>query len=170
MKKWLVAAILLYALPLIAQTYEWTDERGTVNFTEDLGKVPPKYRKKAKLIGEESGAPQVTEETEPAKGKGAEGKGKGSEARAEKKVYGGKDEKVWREEFGRANADLKAAEKDEAELRARISDTSRMSRTEYLTIQNSLKHAEFRVQDLKKKLDQLNARADKADLPGDLRQ
>lgn len=169
MKKWLIAAILLYSLPLLAQTYEWTDEHGTVNFSEDLGRVPKKFRKNARVIGDEGGAPQITEEDVSPKGKVPEGKGK---VAAEKKapIYAGKDEKAWREEFGRINADLKAALKDQSDLKARLSDTSKMSRTEYLTVQNTLKHADFRVQELKNKLDQLNDRANRADVPAELRQ
>lgn len=170
MKKWLVAAILLYALPLIAQTYEWTDDRGTTSFTEDLGKVPSKYRKKAKVVGaDESGAPQVTEEAAPVKEKG-EPKGKGAEAREEKKVYAGKDEKAWHTDFVTVTAELKSSEQDMRDLQSRLADTSRMSRTEYLSIQTSLRHAEFRSKELNKKLEALNSQADKAGVPAELRQ
>jgi hypothetical protein len=34
------------------QTYKWTDEHGRVSFTDDLSKVPEKYRKSAVHIGE----------------------------------------------------------------------------------------------------------------------
>ena len=52
MKKLLVLLLLLYPLSASAETYQWVDERGTTNFAEDLGKVPKKYRKKAKRLGE----------------------------------------------------------------------------------------------------------------------
>jgi hypothetical protein len=35
-----------------AQTYKWTDENGSVSFTDDPSKVPEKYRKSAIRIGE----------------------------------------------------------------------------------------------------------------------
>ncbi|NWG03601.1 MAG: DUF4124 domain-containing protein [Syntrophaceae bacterium] len=35
-----------------AQTYKWTYEQGRVRFTDDLSKVPEKYRKSAVRIGE----------------------------------------------------------------------------------------------------------------------
>jgi hypothetical protein len=35
-----------------AQTYKWTDENGRISFTDDLSKVPEKYRKTAVRIGE----------------------------------------------------------------------------------------------------------------------
>ena len=66
MKKLLVLLLLLYPLSAVAVTYEWTDEKGTVNFTEDLGNVPKKYRKKVKVLGaDEGGAPQIIESAEP---------------------------------------------------------------------------------------------------------
>jgi hypothetical protein len=38
--------------------YEWTDDRGVVNVTDDLSKVPDKYRSRAKKLGS-SGAGQA---------------------------------------------------------------------------------------------------------------
>ena len=65
-----VAIILLFAVPVFAETYKWVDDRGTVNFADDLGSVPKKYRKKVKVLGgDEGNAPQVTEIEEPTKGK-----------------------------------------------------------------------------------------------------
>ncbi len=37
-----------------AETYSWTDEHGTIHFTEDFGKVPQKFRSKAKRENETS--------------------------------------------------------------------------------------------------------------------
>jgi len=166
MKKLLVLLLLLYPLSASAQTYQWTDQRGTVNFTEDLGKVPKKYRKKVKVLGgDESGAPQVTESSEQVKGKTMDA----GTPKEKKPLYGGKDESTWRKEFAAAKGELQAAEKELADFRGRQGDTSKMSRSEYLAIQNSIKHDEFRVQDLKKKLDLLRVNADKAGVPMDLR-
>lgn len=165
MKKLLLLLLLIYPLTALAETYEWVDERGTVNFAEDLGKVPKKYRKKAKRLGgdepaAESAAPAAAPEA--AKAKGVEEKG-------EKKIYGGKDELAWRREFLQANSNLQSAQTELDTLKLRLSDTSRMSRSEYLIIQNSIKHAEVRVQELQKKLDQLNSSADRYDVPADFR-
>jgi hypothetical protein len=166
MKKLLVAMLLLYPLSALAQTYEWTDERGTVNFTEDLGKVPKKYRKKVKVFGgEESDAPQTTLITEPVKGKP-----KGDEAQKGKRLYGDKDESAWRNEFSAARSDLQRTESELAELRGRLSDTSKMPRAEYLAIQSTIKRDESRLKDLQKKLDQLRESADRAGVPMEFRQ
>jgi hypothetical protein len=166
MKKLLVVLLLLYPLSASAQTYQWTDERGTVNFTEDLGKVPKKYRKKVKVLGlDESGVPQVIESTEPGKGRTKElGTPKDNKA-----LYGGKDEAAWRNEFATAKRELKVTEQELADLRGRMGDTSKMSRSEYLALQNTINHNEFRVQELRKRLDLLREKADKAGVPADLR-
>ena len=158
MKKLLVVLLLLYPLSAIAVTYEWTDESGTVNFTEDLGNVPKKYRKRAKVLGaDESGAPKIIESGEPEKGAPKE---LGSQK--EKKALEAKKEEALRNEYGIAKENLMATEQDIADLRARLGDTSRMSRSEYLTLQNTLKQDEFRAQEQRKKLEQLRVKAEKA--------
>ncbi len=169
MKKLLVLMLLLYPLSAVAQTYEWTDDRGTVNFSEDLGKVPKKYRKKVKRWDSgDSGAPESTVIAEPAKGK-AKGEAKVEEPPKGKKLYGGKDEATWRNEFAAANAELRQAESELAELRGRLGDTSKMSRSEYLMIQGNIKNDESRVQQQRKKLDLLRETADRLGVPAEFR-
>ena len=41
-------AVFLFSPHVAAQTYEYVDEKGTVTFTDDLVKVPPKYQEQAK--------------------------------------------------------------------------------------------------------------------------
>ena len=169
MKKLLVAMLLLYPLSALAQTYEWTDQRGTVNFTEDLGKVPKKYRKKVKVIGgEETGAPQTTV-LEPEKGKG-KAKVKDDDSAKGKKLFGGKDETAWHKEFQSAKGELQQTEASLAELKGRLGDTSKMSRSEYLSVQSSIKNLEFRLQQQQKKLDLLGESADRLGVPQEYRQ
>ena len=164
MKKLLVLLLLLYPLSAIAETYQWTDERGTVNFAEDLGKVPKKFRKKAKRLGADAEPVQIINESsaDPAKAKK-------DEPEAGKKLYGGKDEAAWRREFSQAEFNLKNAETDLATLKGRLRDTSTMSRSEYLSIQNSIRYAEDRVQTQRKRLEQLQESADRLGVPAEYR-
>ena len=165
MKRLLVAMLLLYPVCAAAETYEWTDERGTVNFTEDLGKVPKKYRKKAKVLGvDDSAAPMSSVSPEPGLAKP-----KVDDSQPVRKLYGGRDESAWRRDFLAANHDLQSAETELAALRDRLRDTSKMSRSEYLSIQNTIKHAEARVLERRRKLDLLREKADRFDVPLDLR-
>ena len=52
----------------LATMYQWTDEHGTVGFTDDLQRVPPEHRKSAKRLEEKSSrtmlaAPTITNPT-----------------------------------------------------------------------------------------------------------
>lgn len=154
MKRLLVMMLLLYPMSAAAETYQWTDEQGTVNFAEDLGKVPKKFRKKARRLGaEESSVPQVTETTEQVQGKSK------SVEDQKAKLYGGKNESAWRRDFVVANLDLQQSEAELVDLRRRLIDTSKMSRSEYLNIQASIKHSESRLEQRKKRLDLLTESA-----------
>jgi hypothetical protein len=156
MKKLLVLLLLLYPLSAIAVTYEWTDQSGTVNFNEDLGKVPKKYRKKVKILGaDEGGAPQVIDE--PVKGKAKE-----TAAPKEKNAPGGKGDAGLRGEYAIAKANVQATEDELTDLRGRLGDTSKMSRTEYLSLQNTIKQEDYRLQEQKRKLESLREAAKRA--------
>lgn len=54
-----------------AETYSWTDEHGTIHFTEDLGKVPQKFRGRVKVESEtgssqeEKSATKATDKAPP---------------------------------------------------------------------------------------------------------
>lgn len=166
MRTLIVALLLVYPLSASAQTYEWTDDRGTVNFTEDLGKVPKKFRKKVKVRDDDGGAPQITEEiSEPVPSRTRDA----GALKQQKPSYGGKDETAWRNEFAAAKSRLQAAERELVELRGRMGDTSKMSRSEYLSIHNTIKYSELRVLDLRGKLELLGQSADQAGVPAELR-
>lgn len=179
MKVFMTLVLLFCAVPVSAEIYQWVDDKGTVSFVDDLGKVPAKYRQKAKVVGaEESGVPQVTDLSEalPDKGKkeGSADKtasGSASEQAKKKQVkYGGKDGKAWRTEFYQAKNELKSAEKHVVSLNDKLADTSKMTRNEYVGLQNSLKFAESRVAELKKSLETLNEAADRAEVPVEFRE
>ena len=50
MKK-LFLVLMLAATVAQAETYKWTDNEGTVHFSESFGEVPANYRKSAKPLG-----------------------------------------------------------------------------------------------------------------------
>lgn len=177
MKKLAVALLLMaFTVPAMAETYTWTDDSGTMNFTEDFGRIPKKYRKKARKVGDESApaAPVETRETPKQKRAdspadlGAQGN---SAAKAEKSLqYGGKSADEWKRQFAALRGELKSAETQLVETRRRLDDTSKMSRSEYLGLQISIRNVEKRVLDLRGKLQELEAEAAKAEVPADLRE
>jgi len=67
-----VLVLLVLETPCFGQMYKWVDEKGTVHFTDDLSKVPEKYRREAesrKTI-EETSAPEPSQKPmSPASGK-----------------------------------------------------------------------------------------------------
>ena len=181
MKKTLLLLTLLsFAVPAMGATYTWVDDQGTTNFSDDLGSIPKKYRKKAKVLGgEEEEQPPAQEQEQKVKPKeqgqpgasGAEHRGAEPVAGQEKKGadFGGKSGSAWKAEFGRVNADLKAAEEQLVQLRGRLANTGGMSRGEYLSIQATIRNAESRVLELRKKRDDLAAAAERAKVPGEYR-
>ena len=178
MKTALISAILvLFALPVLAVTYEWEDSQGTINFTEDPGSIPKQYRKKAKILGAEeevaSPEPGVVKD-EPKSGSEARGKGEAPEQTAgenkeKKKMYGGKSAETWKRDFAQINGNINAEEDQLSELKERIKDTSKMSRDEYRSIQMGINATESRLQRLRGKLAALTEEANRADLPAELR-
>ena len=168
----LVVTMMLFTMPALAVTYEWEDAQGTVNFTEDLGNVPKKYRMKARIVGDEEPSPTEVKEgiVKPAPKQQSPGNKEGIPVAkpVDKQVYGGKDAAAWKAEFAAANADLRAGEKQLVELRSRLNDTSGMSRTEYLSIQNTIKNVESSVLEQRKKLNALKQEAEKVEVPADL--
>lgn len=172
----LVMTLLLFAVPAVATTYTWEDDQGTVNFAEDYGKIPKKYRQKAKVLGAEEEEQPASVETVPAEkakpnaaAPREASEQPAAEKRDEKALYGGREGKAWRTEFGQLKADLKASEDQLTDLRKRLADTSKMSRTEYLSLQNSIRNLESRILGLREKLADLNSTANKAGVPDEFR-
>ena len=167
----IVALLVLFAIPVEALTYKWVDKEGT-HYTDDLGNIPQKYRKKAIIVGSEEDVAAPDEAKPAAKTKGNEQSQDLTvgEKQARKNIYGGKPAATWKKDFAQINADIKDTEDQLSELRDRIKDTSKMSRAEYVSIQMNINSEEFRLQKLKEKLDALTDEANKADLPADLRE
>ena len=165
--------LILFAFPAWAATYTWEDDQGVVNFTEDLGKVPPKYRKKVKIVGEEELVPSepadAADTTSPAVPTQRSGGGKQGAATTQqnddKTVYGDKELSAWKQEYGVLDADVKAAEKQLVENRIRLKDTSGMSRSDYLSIQATIRSIEDTLVTRRQKRENLKQQATEAGVP-----
>lgn len=175
MKTAIIAAMLvLFAVPVVAVTYQWEDNQGTVNFTEDLGSIPKQYRKKAKVLGAEEEVAPAEPSTKPEVKSGPEGKGRDVDQSAEvkkeqKKLYGGKSGSAWKMEFADIDRQIKYEEEQLGDLKYRINDTSKMSRGEYRSIQMGINNSESRLKRLKERREALSADADRANLPKEFR-
>ncbi len=175
LKKMIVLLVMVcLAVPAQAAIYKWVDHRGTVYFTEDLGKVPPSFRKKVQVInGEGEQAVEVIESAAPEgkkPRKDAAPKEDGQTTKADKKIsYGGKNEDSWRNEFGRLKDELRTNEEYLAETRKRKDDTANLSRRDYLSLQQTEKDVVSRIDSIKRKLQSLTEAADKAGVPKEFR-
>jgi hypothetical protein len=176
LKKLIVLLVMVcLAVPVQAAIYKWVDQRGTVHFAEDLGKVPPAFRKKVQVInGEGEQAVEVTESStpegkKPHKDAAPKEDGQTTKTDKQKVSYGGKDEDSWRSEFGRLKDELRTNEEYLAETRKRKDDTANLSRRDYLSLQQTEKDVVNRIDSIKLKLQSLTEKADKAGVPKGLR-
>jgi len=170
-----IVTLLLLAVPVLcsAEIYKWVNEKGQTGYSDDLGKVPKKYRDKAVVVEKEAQAVEIIEKSEPEKSpkKGAEGKsdadnaGKGKE----KPLFDGTPGEVWKQDFARQKHEVKSLEDQAAGIKERMADGSKISRGEYVTLENTLRDYEVRIGKAKKKLDALNAAAEKAGVPAEFR-
>lgn len=93
----------------LAETYTWTDEQGTVHFTEDPGTVPRKMRNKVRSLDDTVSPPAAspaaktpgagTSEAAPAPGKGEAAAGE---------LYAGKTYEQWKKELADREAAMTA--------------------------------------------------------------
>jgi hypothetical protein len=170
-----MALLLLLAAPALcsAQIYKWVDDKGQVGFADDLGKVPKKYRDSAVVEEKQEQAVEIVEKVTPEKPAGKAGEKKSAsddrEKSKEKSLYGGKDGATWKQDFSRQKFEIKSLEDQAAGIKERMADGSKISRGEYLSLQNTQRDLDVRVAKAKKKLDALNAAADQADLPAEFR-
>lgn len=175
----MVLLLALLALPAVcnAETYQWVDENGQVGFADNLGSVPAKYRKKATLINGQEPAVEVIDKTEAEKAprKGGEartGQSAPGEEKAkakDKPLYDGKDGETWKRDFARQKNDIRALEEQAAATKARLANPGKISRGEYLTLQNTQRDLEYRITAAQKKLEALNDAADRAEVPAEFR-
>lgn len=103
--------IMLWAAPLLAETYSWVDEKGTYNFTEDYSRVPIKYRKSVEKRGDMEVAPSPADAATPAGSTTRNDAGTGGKVESKSSIpeqlFGGKTQTVWQQELTAAQNELK---------------------------------------------------------------
>ncbi len=127
----LAILILLLVLPSISHTaeiYKWVDKDGTLNFADDLEKVPPEYRDQVKR--EEVRDSEKTQTPAP-------GPASVQKPEEEKRDAKGRGEQYWREIVKPWKKQLKQAEEDYKNTNIKIDDAlevvkgSFLSKTQY---------------------------------------
>lgn len=173
-QKFSVGALLLlgmFAGTVGAETYTWVDSSGTTNFTEDISQVPKKYLKKVRVRGDVSpavsgGSERSIETVSPAP---ADTNTPTGSSEKKEVMYGNKTGKSWKAEFDTLRTQIAATDDQISELNTRLGDTSKMSRSDYLGIQSSIRNLQFHRGELEKKLKTLNEQALQAGVPGEFR-
>jgi Domain of unknown function (DUF4124) len=102
--------IISPALVLAQETYQWVDEKGTVHFTDDIGKIPEKYQdqvKKKETPPEPAPSSSIKSPTEKARPAP-------DAADVEKKDILGRGEDWWRDKAMEWKQKLIKAQKDYA--------------------------------------------------------
>jgi hypothetical protein len=168
---------LLFSVPAGAAMYEWTDDKGVVNFTDNPKNIPAKYRNKVKkrpsITGEPTesvpaGTPQPGEspqalEPTPQPGKSV--------------MYGGHDESWWRSRYSNLHQELKALQDGLPTKREDLSAARRkftvyqfpQNRRAYYDLMAEVDKDEARIKDLTNQLESLDVEAARAGVPLDWR-
>ena len=151
--RYFIVTLLLLAAPAIcsAEIYKWVDEKGQIGFADDLGKVPKKYRDNAVIIEKQEQAVEIVEKSEAGKGGTqrdrhqkrtrlmTKGKGRQSHSLAARMARHG----------SRSSPDrrmtIKSLEEQAVGIKERMADGSKISRGEYLTLQNTQRDLEVRI-------------------------
>ena len=162
--------------------YQWTDESGTVNFSDNSRNIPAKYEKGVKIrdaIKAEAAPGQaqnrVTEKTLPATPAGP--------------LYGGHDEKWWRSQFADLNAKIRTINGTLSEEKQKLkkahfkkvisssigqptllAGNPRKNRAAYQELYNKIKADEEKVAALEKELEALDIAASNVKVPFDWKQ
>lgn len=168
--------LLLLAIPALCtgEIYKWVDDKGRVGFSDDMGKVPAKYRDKVITSEKQDQGVEVIEKTEPGKAprKGGDNKTAVADDKVknkEKALYDGKSGEAWKQDFSRQKNEIKSLEDQSTGLKERMAEGGKITRGEYLALQNTQRDVEVRLTKAKKKLESLTQAADKAEVPTDFR-
>lgn len=173
----MIVLALAFAVTAHADIYKWVDARGTVNYTQDYGKVPQKYRKKVIVISEgEAPTAEVSETVVEPGDKGTQPEAVRKDAvsapavkpEQKKAVYGGKDADAWRAEFTALRTAIKTNEAELADRKARLANPRNMNRGMYLSVQADARRFEEKLAEQNGRLSALEENARRAGVPQDL--
>lgn len=126
---------LMLAGQLCAETYSWVDETGTYNFSEDLSRVPKKYRKNVNRRGDMGSRdaapakanPEKGSQSDPRKVEDFSGKSGGSKG-GDTQLFGGKTQDAWRDELKVHEIELTTLEQQLEQIKKQITTPARLSR------------------------------------------
>jgi len=163
----LVGVMLFWSLPVLAETYTWTDRNGTVNFSDDYSSIPKQYRKKVRKLGDIDAAPAPAGTGKPS-APAAAGPDTAGTNPADGS-YGGKKAEAWQREFKTRAADYKQLESELTQLESLIKNPVRISQERMQGLPQEFRDAQKRYNEALKSYNDLNDAANKAQLPAEFR-
>ena len=172
-----ISVVMGVAGPLWAGTYEWTDNSGVVNFTDDLDKIPAKYRNKAReresfKVGQDEtpssvdSVPVVTPaDSTPSSDSDAPG-------------TSDRNQRWWQERFASLRNEIKSIESAIADERQKLIQLKRKrviyqrtrDRIAYNDMEAKIMTDEERLKEVQERLNALDAEADRSSVPREWRQ
>jgi hypothetical protein len=161
-----LAGMLVWATPVLAETYSWIDDNGTYNFTEDYSSVPKKYRSKLDRRGDMGAGtiPQTPASPAAAPGAAPPATAKNSEvgkSQTPDGTFGGRSYDQWKQEFGEREAAMTAIKKRIEEVDALLKKSA-SDREQTRTLVAERNRAVEQFNELRKKYDQFVEQARKA--------
>jgi hypothetical protein len=178
----LVAFVLSFSGSSNADTYQWTDSQGVVNFTDNPDNVPKKYRTKAKVTPTVDSAKgtqnPAAAEALPDTGRKPEIPATTPAASGGAKLYGGHNEGWWKSRYSSLRGEIKnlqdnlPAKRDDLEkLRRKLTlYTYARNRVAYQEKLAEVQRDEERIKALTDQLASLDTEAATAGVPFDWRQ
>jgi len=170
----LVLLVLFCTAASTAQAayYQWVDEQGVTNFTDNPDNIPRQYRKKARKLKLQEEPPPVKSAPAPQPPPAAAAPG------AQAATPGGHPEQWWREQFTALRGELKALKEGLPEKESKMNELRR-KRVLYMRPQDrealnaqlsTISGDEARIAELQQQLDALDLEASKAGVPAGWRQ
>jgi hypothetical protein len=167
-----LAGVLIWTTPLMAETYSWVDKNGTYNFTEDYSRVPKKYRGRVNKRGDMGATPQSKESVSPSNQSGAaplaaSKKSNSGKLELPEENFGGKSYDQWKQELGEREAAMGAVKKrvDEIDVLLRNHPTDKEQTQNLISERNK---AVEKFTGMRKEYDQHVERARKAGVQVDI--
>jgi len=168
----------IFSLTAGAAMYEWTDNKGVVNFTDNPDKIPAKYLKKVKkrpsITGDQTGSSpaEKTQEKAPA------ASGQEPDTQKIEKLYGGHEQIWWRSRFSDIRNELKAVQEGLLGKKEELVGLRRQmtiynygrDRKAYYDKLAEIEKDETREKELNEQLNSLDIEASKAGVPAEWRQ
>lgn len=164
--------LLLCSSTAIGQLYEWVDDNGSVNFTDDPDRVPARYRKRVKAREETLKAePKPAESTKPQSPPQQE-----PQVKSGPKLYGGQRLAWWQSSYAGRVSRVEALKADLARLkeeqlvarRKKVTLSRLMDRKALVDKTEEVAAKEAEVRSAEKDLADFRALAESAGLTADM--